>query len=193
MNIESLYKDYVQKSKIFLYPALDVKRGNSVTPIQTYISWEGYFKKEDCKLMAVYHLRQDTEFRQFERVKLLGNPLFHDFKMIDENKGIYIFDFDNRKEDWFNFTQGKYSKLSKELKLKIQTFFGVSNRGYVDSFLYPERYFKMYAEFFTVCKEDHEDMHTLLKSVGELCSKPEPESENLIANIKDLHMTKKSL
>lgn len=193
MDIESLYRNYVQKSRIFLYPALDIKKGGSVTPIQTFVSWEGQCSKEDCKLVLLYHLRQDEEFRNFEKAKLTGNPLFHDFRLVEDDKGVYMFDYSALKDDWESFLQGKYSKLSPVLKRKIQEFFGVSNRAYIDGFLYPERYFKLYAPVFTTVKEDVPHMHNLLKEVGELCSVPEIEKENLIINIADLHISKKSL
>jgi hypothetical protein len=43
MVIKSLYKDYFQKSRVFLYPALEIKRGGSVTPVETYISWKNNY------------------------------------------------------------------------------------------------------------------------------------------------------
>ena len=70
MAIQSLYKDYFQKSKVFLYPALDIKRVVSVVPIDTYVFWEGHYNMSDYKLSCLYHLRTDPEFRQFEKIKL---------------------------------------------------------------------------------------------------------------------------
>jgi hypothetical protein len=193
MNIESLYKDYIQKSRIFLYPALGIKKGGSVTPIQTFTSWEGHYTKEECKLMTLYYLREDEDFVVFEKQKLIGNARFHDFKLVDEGRGVYVFDYNDLKEDWIKFLTGKYSKLSSPLKKKIQDFFGISNRAYIDGFLYPERYFKLYASVFTTTKEDIPSMQNLLKEVGELCSIPETDKENLIVNIRDLHISKKSV
>ena len=61
--IKSLYTDYFQKSRIFLYPALVIPRGTSVTPTETYTSWTGHYDHKDCKFIATYHLRSDKEFR----------------------------------------------------------------------------------------------------------------------------------
>jgi len=193
MSVRSLYKDYVQKSRIFLYPALNIKRGHSVTPIQTYTSFQNTYKPEDCKLICMYHMRKDDEFRSFEKVKLLGNEYFENFIMTDDDKGLYVFDYTKLKKDWLYFLQGKYSKLSADLKKKIRAFYGTNNLGYIDSFLYPERYFNMYAEMLTCNREDVPRMLELLKEVGELCSIPDAEQENLIANIKNLHITRKSI
>ena len=193
MSIKSLYKDYVQKSRIFLYPALNIKRGLSVTPIQTYVSWDGIYSIEDRKLICLYHIRTDEEFRVFEKTKLVGNPLFCDFKMTDDDKGVYIFDFSTLGTDWDHFINGRYSKLSNDLKKRIRNFFSPDNLGYIDSFLYPERYFRLYSEMLTCRREDVPRMLDTLKEVGELCSIADFEQENLIANVKNLHISRKSI
>ena len=186
----SVYKDYIQKSRLFLYPALELKRGSSVTPVQTYTSWNDRYKLEDRKLSCVYHLRDDEEFKRFEKDKLMGHKMFHDFKITKDGMGIYIFDFSHMQNDWDNFINGKYSKLSNDLKQKIRNFFGVNNRGIIDSYLYPERFHTLYVELLIVDQKDYKEMHNILKNVKELCSKPDLEKENLFAEIKDLHMIK---
>jgi len=186
MVIKSLYKDYFQKSRVFLYPALDIKRGVSVTPIETYVAWEGYYTQDDCKLICLYHLRNDEDFKTFERVKLLGNKRFHDFKQVDDNKGVYVFDFSDLKKDWNAFLTGKYSQFSTEHKRNIKTYIGKNNPNlpYVESFLYPETYFKLYAEMMNVNEK-------LLRKVGELCSIPDIKNEILDISIKDLSLKEK--
>jgi len=182
--IKSLYRDYFQKSRIFLYPALDIKRGSSVTPIQTYVSWEGHYKPEDGKFICLYHIRDDDDFKRFEKQKLFGNKLFFDFKLVEDNKGVYIFDYQPFKNDWNYFISGKYSKLSNDHKKKIKNFFSQNNAhySYIESYLYPERYFSMYADMLNVKIKD-------LKDVGELCSLPDFEKEHLTISIKDLEIS----
>ena len=53
MALTSIYSKYFQKSKVFIYPLLGIKRGLSVVPKETYISWEGHCKPEDMKLICV--------------------------------------------------------------------------------------------------------------------------------------------
>lgn len=190
LKLESLYKDYVQKSRLFLYPALGMKRGLSVTPIQTYASWQGQYALTDRKLSCIYHVRSDEEFKAFEKF-IYNHKMFHDFKLTQDDKGVYVFDFSKQSDDWDMFVKGKYSKLSTDLKRSIRNFFGINNQGYIDSFLFPERYFNMYAEMLSSSREENHHMLKLLQEVGELCSKPDLEKENLIASIKDLHMTNK--
>jgi hypothetical protein len=64
-KITDIYQGYFQKSKVFLYPALGIKRGSSVTPIETYLEWDD-IKIEDRKLICLYHLRDDEEFLGYE-------------------------------------------------------------------------------------------------------------------------------
>jgi hypothetical protein len=186
MAIQSLYKNYFQKSRVFMYPILEIKRGSSVTPIETYLSWENRYSLSDRKLICHYHLRDDAEFTQFEKEKLLGNKLFYDFKQVEDNKGVYIFDFNLYSEDWDKILTGKYSKLSGDYKRKIENFYGRtnSNYAYIESYMYPEKYYKMYSEMIEV-KE------SILKEVGELCSLVDFDKETLRTEIINLEFKSK--
>lgn len=185
--ITSLYKDYFQKSRIFLYPILEIKRGASVTPIETYVSWTGHYSKDDMKLICLYHLREDAEFLQFEKERLYKSKYFFDFKQVEDNKGVYVFDFSSHESDWKNIINGKYSQLTVGYKKKIEGFYGKrdSNYAYIESFLYPEKYYSMYAEMMQV-------QESLLREVKELCSKLDMEQETLTIKVKDLQINSKS-
>jgi len=181
--LKSVYKEYAQKSRVFLYPVLGIKRGNSIVPIDSYISWEGYISILDMKLVCLYHLRSDSEYKEFERTKLLGNPLYSNFKEVDDNKGVYIFNLDYISSDWDCFITGKYSKMSIPHKRKIRDFFGFksSNYDYVDSYLSPEKYFKDYSKLLEIPESE-------LRRVGELCSPPDLEKETLSINVRNLQI-----
>jgi len=181
--IKSLYSDYFQKSGVFLFPIIGTKRGGSNSPIQIFTCWEGKIKQEDRKLVCLYHLRKDQEFINFEKTKLLGNRLFHDFKMTEDNKGVYIFDLKEYGSDWDKFMRGRYSKLSPELKKKIKEFYLKSRNDYVyvESFLHPDRYFDIYSNLLGVQKK-------VLQEVGELCGKPDMEKETLKIEIRNLEI-----
>lgn len=170
-----------------MYPALGIKRGVSVTPIQTHMSWKDNYSLEDAKLCCLYHLRDDDEFKPFERVKLLGNKFFYDFKQVEEKKGVYVFDMTPIKNDWMNIINGKYSKISPIHKKCIRNFIGLNspNLPYIDSFLYPDRYFKLYAEMMGV-------EEIMLRDVGELCDIPNLEEETLIASAFNLEIIKQN-
>ncbi len=180
MTMDKVLSYYTQKSRIFLYPVLDIKRNSSVVPIQTYVAWDKHYTVEDAKLICLYHLRDDSEFKAFERNRLTSNKLFHDFKFTDDSNGVYIFDMSDRRADWDNIMKGRYSKLTKEHKMTIMNFFRNSPKlAHIESFIYPEKYFKLYAELLNV-KE------AVLKDVGELCPKPDFDKEILTADVRDL-------
>lgn len=169
-----------------MYPLLEIKRGASVTPIETYLSWENQYSLTDRKLICLYHLRDDSEFTVFEKEKLLGNKLFYDFKEVEGNKGVYIFDLNPYAEDWDNVKLGKYSKLSNLHKKKIENFYGRTNANYayVESYLYPEKYYSMYSQIIGVNE-------SVLREVGELCSMVDFDKETLRIEIKNLELKTK--
>jgi hypothetical protein len=182
MVIDALYVKYFQKSKIFLYPLLGIKRGTSVTPSETYVTWEDkQISSEDKKLICVYPNRTDQEYKTFESNVLLNHNRLVDFIKIDSNTSVFIFSFDDIPDDWNHFMNGKYSKISEKTKRKILDFFDKrsGNYAYVESYLYPEKHFETYAKLLNVPS-------SLLIEVGELCNFPNLEKEKLMAKIADL-------
>lgn len=181
MKINSLYKDYIQKSRLFLYPILNIKRHSSVTPIQTFMCWNPHYNYSDCKLIAQYHGRADHEFKTFEENKLFNNPLFHNFYQLEDGTNAYVFDFSDKYEkDFMSVVDGKYSELSPGMKKTILNFFKTqaSHHVYIESYLYPEKYYPMYAELLNVEQK-------YLEQTGQLCDKPNLEKEKLELQIKN--------
>ena len=172
-NITNIYDEYFQKSRVFLYPSLDIKRGVSITPIETYISWKDNIDISDNELICLYHLKDDKDFLNFEEKYLLNNKYFKNYHQVSLKKGIYTFKIN--PNDWKYFLAGRYSKLSKNLKDKILKFYGNKsiNSLYVKSYLYPEMYFKKYSEILKVNEN-------LIRKVAELCDRPNFKNEELI-------------
>lgn len=181
--MKKLHKDYIQKSRIFLYPSLDIRRGTLVKPVQTYVAWEEIVTPKDRKLICVYNMEDSEQFKTFERVKLLGNKMFCDFRQTDDGKGIYIFTFDDKPLDFDRVVAGKYSQLSEATKKEIKSYYGTSSstHEYVMSYLYPDDYFNIYAELLGVEVD-------LLKQVGELCAPLDIDKETLKIPIESLEM-----
>jgi hypothetical protein len=181
MKISSLYKDYYQKSKVFLYPCLYIKRGASMSLQETYLVWDNMYSLSDYKLISVYDLTPDTKFKTFESIKLLGNKLFDTFFELENGQGAYVFDFSEHKDDYDKIVEGRYSQLSNSHKVCVKNFFSNNKNHltYIQSYLHPDRFYDMYAELLSVPVED-------LKRVGELCSKPDLEKETLLIPKKDL-------
>lgn len=115
---------YRQKSKIFLWPLLDIPRRVGFKPIKTYIidPIKNITQNDYC-LIAPFSKDPSDKFDVFEEQILLTNEFFIDFY---ESKHflVYIFDLHPYKEDFEKFINGKYSKLSKEAKILINRFYG---------------------------------------------------------------------
>ena len=181
--ITSLYNEYSQKSRVFLYPFLKIYRGMSVTPVGTYTSWTGHYGHNDYKLMCIYHIRDDKEFYVFEKSKLLGNQLFSDFYHLDDDKGMYIFDYKDFSDEWDKYLEGRYSTFTDDFKKVILSFFSKSrvNYEYVDSYLNPHKYYDTYSRLLGCQK-------SVLEQVVELCDKPDLEKETTSVKIKSLEI-----
>lgn len=178
-----------------MYPLLGIKKGGSVTPIETYLSWEGMYSPKDRRLICLYHIRNDREFVNFEKAYLRGNKLFETYFEVEEceqgRRGVYVFNFEPFKTDWDNIISGKYSKLSDKLKKKIAEFFSKSsgNYTYIESYLYPERFYEIYSIMLFHTPKDQEKGRRLLQEVGELCSLPDFEKEKLRVEVRNLDMS----
>lgn len=182
--ITKLYGKYFQKSKSFLYPALGIKRGKFV-PTGTYLSIEGLVGAEDMKLICSFKESDTQEFKSFEELMLLTNPLFVE-KMKIKDASFYIFDLETYKSDYFYFLLGKYSKLSKVLKRAIKTYYGEKSAEYsfIDTYLYPEKYFTLYSKLLDI------EVDTL-ENLGELCDPFDLEKETLKISREDLELLTK--
>lgn len=185
--IDNLYIKYFQKSRCFLFPLLGIKKSSNYSPSGIYISLEGLIQPEDLKLVCAYKQDESEGFKIFEEKMLLSNPLFdHVLKIRDYN--IYVFDFQSYSQDWFQFILGKYSKLSSFTKRAIKIHYGEGSTEYkyVESWLYPEKFFDIYAKLLDVDVE-------VLKSIGELCDPCDIEKENLKIPVEDLEILKKTI
>lgn len=181
--IKTLTKEYIQKSRIFLYPLLEIKRGSEATPLESYISWDGKFDIDDQKLICVYNLREDEAFKRFEKVRLLGHKYFDSYYEIENEKGAYVFDMKDYKYDFECFLRGKYSEFTTPTKEKVISFFNdkPGSKEHVTSYFYPERFYEVYANLLAVDK-------SVLKEVGQLCSRPNFDKETLHASIKEVEI-----
>lgn len=157
------------------------------SPVQTYISMgDGIIKPEDSKLICVFDKVISAEFQGFEKKSLLGNTFFKDY-FKNEDQGVYIFDLKDRNRDWLAFLSGKYSEISDDLKMEIRDYFGKNSNEYeyIDTYLYPDKYFKLYAKLLHIEEE-------VLKNVGELCDRYDPVKENLKLFQNNFELLKKS-
>lgn len=173
------YMQYFQKSKIFLYPLLDIKKGEDFVPVETYICWDSLYDETNYKYICVYHTKKSKKFKDFEIRHLSPHKLL-DFYDQGDDKQIYVFDYSKFKHDFDMFVKGSYSKFSVDTKRKILRYFGKVGRisGYIESYLDPESHHETYADALEV------DIN-LIKGTHELCSPPDLEKETLYKKIPD--------
>jgi hypothetical protein len=149
-----------------MYPLLGIERGN-VVPEEVYFSISDKYKPEDRKLVLVYDPRMDIKFESFKEERLLNHKLLYECCEDQNGKEIFIFDMSSFASDWDLFLKGKYSEMSLIVRNEILNYFEKNSGNYIylNSFLFPEKWFKRYAEILDVSEE-------LLKEVGELCDVP---------------------
>ena len=124
--MKKLYREYFQKSKVFLYPLLGIKKGVKFVPIQTYISWNGYYTEDMNKFLCLYSVDiNNPEFEKFEKLHLKTHPNFEEYHVIDDKNHLYVFD------------------LSKG-----------TIADYVESYLYPDYYWDDYSKILNINIED---------------------------------------
>lgn len=169
--ISQIYRGYFQKSHTFLFPLLGFKKNARYKPEQTYISWTDTIKPEDRRLICVYK-REDSEgWRNFESNFLLCHKML-DYCVPLDDVVVYVFDFNSMKEDFDAFLHGKFSTLTSTSKKSITDYYGTHTPEwvYIESFLFPAKYYKQYAEIL------HLDID-LLREVVELCEKYDAQKE----------------
>lgn len=172
--ITSLYVDYFQKSKVFLFPALGISKKSYTQPTETYLSWQDMYNTEHKKLICVYDNVNTEAFQAFELKVLLANPMLSARFRTKDGQGIYVFDMSVLEGNWDLFLAGKYSQMNKTLKQAIADFYGVKSPEYqyIKSYLYPEEFYEIYAQLLDI------DVN-ILKKVGELCNPHDPQQEML--------------
>ena len=175
--MKSIYTDYFQKSKVFLYPLLSLRKGITHVPSETFIAWNNVYDALENKFLCLYSVDPEEieKFKNFEFKFLKSHKLFEAYYQLDEETHLYVFDFSPFKRDLEVFRKGKYSKFSIKTKDIISNFFGevgtVSN--YIQSYINPEEYHGTYADYLGVKIE-------AIKDVYELCSKPDLDKETLV-------------
>jgi len=182
MALNSVYRKYFQKSQVFLYPLLGIKRGAACVPDSTYVAWEeNNVSSEDIKLICVYKYEESHMFDTFMKTVLLKHSRLFGYVKVDSTTSVFTFDFSDLGSDWDHFLNGRYSKINLNLKAKILNFFDPQsgNYEYVKSYLYPEKYYNTYADLLETTVET-------LKSVRELCNKPDLAKETLQLEIANL-------
>ena len=170
--IKDMYKSYFQKSYTFLYPQLGFKRGKDPKPKQVYVHWPEEFPMSERKLICVYKKEKDSSWEDFEKNKLLKHHMLDIVLPISSDAIAYAFDMNQMANDYDAFIQGKYSQFSRNARKNLSDYYGIHTPEwvYLESFIFPKKYFKQYADILEVDVK-------CLQEVGELCDKYDIEKE----------------
>jgi hypothetical protein len=154
-----------------MYPLLGIERGN-IAPEEVYFSINGEISPEDRKLICVYDPNANEAYSNFKQESLVNHVLLCDEMTNENGYELFIFDMNGFATDWDYFLEGSYSKISENVKSKIQNYFEKNSANYIymNSFLYPEKWHKRYSELLDVSE-------SLLTEVVELTDKPDFERE----------------
>jgi hypothetical protein len=184
MAVTTLYPRYFQKSKAFLYPLLGIKKGSYYCPKQTYMAWENRYNSVDAKLVCLYE--KGKAYKYFKNTPTYQNRLLHELIDLGPTLVACVYDFSTDEQDGLYFLNGNYSKLSLDVARSIQLYFGNLSQewAYMETFLFPDKYLKLYSELL-FDKNEAEDGLEVLKSVGELCSKPDIMKETLLMKVEE--------
>ena len=114
------------------------------------------------------------DYIDFEKNVLLKHNRLNDYIKLNDTEVLYTFDFSDMETDWMHLINGRYSKMNPTIKRKIRDHFDKngSNYMYMDSFLFPEKYFNIYSELLGVNEEvlkkysEHIDILDLEENVG---------------------------
>jgi hypothetical protein len=155
---------YIQKSKTFLWPLLNIK----VEPIETYLKIGSLNLEDDQYLIALFHNENEQYKNQKRQIK--EHPMC-DFIFQDDEFDIVLFNMYKIKDDYLKILEGSYSKLSTNFKIVIGS---TEKRKPVLMCLNPESNYKQFAEAL--------DIHPHELSGRELLSPPDMYQETIHVN-----------
>ncbi len=142
---------YIQKSKTFLWPTLNLK----INPIETYFKFGDIDLNEQRLLIALFHNQNANYVSKKSEIK--AHPMC-DFIFTDDEFDIVVFNMYKIKDDYDMLIQGNYSKLSKNFKIIVSH---VEKRKPVLMCLNPENNYKEFARVLAIHEHELEGKELL--------------------------------
>lgn len=168
-EISSVNSKFIQRSKLFIYPLLYIPKTISLFPKETYLSLvrkdKTIIDSGDKKLICLYDEIKNETDRKSEKDHILLNKYFHDIKRYDDVSTLYIFHLDRLyiDHDWAVFLKGYYSEISPLTKKTISDYYKDTDyEPYINSYLYPDKYYDKYADLLDIPVNILEDNIELL-------------------------------
>lgn len=169
--IKNIYRRYFQKSKVFLYPLLQLDKKSeeiSEVTIESFIHVENadddlhfLFPLTEPSLTVSFTINLEDKDKRREMVHEIYQKYGKDrhvkkkFYSPDMDRVIIVYTLFDMVEDYDLIVAGRYSKISKTSKLRIQRYYAANSEhwAHVKTFLYPEEHYSMYAEALGVDEE----------------------------------------
>ena len=172
-----LYTKYFSKSYTFLYPLLGLDSKQVCKPLATYLAIDDTISIVDRKLTLIYEFVDTPEWQRFKDVYIKSHYQYDDMFDITikgEDRIAVVFDFTTFAEDFDTFLAGQYSKFTPLSKKTIMQYYSSSPtlHEYLESFLYPQKYYSIYSSLLDVPT-------SALEEVVELCNRPDFDKETL--------------
>jgi hypothetical protein len=168
-EIRSVNSKFIQRSKLFIYPLLYIPKNVELYPKETYVSLVRKNKtiigSEDKKLICLYDEIKKEADRKSEKDHILLNKYFHDVKCYDDQPCLHVFHLDRLyiDHDWNVFLKGQYSDISPLSKKTISDYYKDTDyEPYINSYLYPDKYYDKYADLLDIPVNILEDNIELL-------------------------------
>jgi hypothetical protein len=170
---------YIQKSKLLLYPLLNIPK-DMLQPVTSYgFSLKKKINPEDCKLICKYKREHDEKYFE-KRSELFNHEYFEDI-FRDSEYDYLIFDLNHYKKDITLFYKGLYSELSLGIKREIYEYYSSTKVGpmFIDMHLNPERYHEMFACHFADEEKSQDKLLESIREAHETLDPPNIQKENL--------------
>ena len=177
--IDKIYKGYIQKSTLFLYPQLRIPNITRYKPLGTYTGLNTDIHPAASALILLYKKFNSKSFFKFETKYLIGNEYFMERFESNDNY-VYVFNLSHLKTSYDKFLVGNYSRFSEEAKIPTLDYYSIGDpmTEYIESYLYPELYYDEYSKALNISEHS-------LENVIELCDKPDLEKETLTLQLNN--------
>lgn len=179
---------YIQKSKCFLLPLIEVRMNNKIKPVNTYIR-DDIFTEYDYKLILPFKRDESGEFYFYER-ELLESPCFDTDNYYETKQHqVYVFDLSRYEEDFKRFLAGKYTTFSTKSKSLINMYWGkpierkFEKHPRIECYLNPGSKIHDGQSGYERMSQELGVSVTLLETVKELLDRPDMKKETF--NVED--------
>lgn len=184
---------YVQKSKLFLLPLIEIKQDNFIKPKGTYVA-NKTIRPDDGKLIVPFEKEDSSEFNTYETTYILNSSrlVSEDYYETEKHR-IYVFDLDHFREDYELFLRGKYTDFSKKAKTLINIYWG--KRHYGKFFPHPkiEAYINPTLPTYEKYAEELGTSVGLLLHVGQLLDPPDLDKETFKEELAHINLNEEDI